>query len=281
MQDNNHVNQLLPGEWPRCRDVKLVDGQLHCYLAFDRTYKLLEAYRSDLHLRFLECDSDRQLVSFLKTWGPLYFVRDAAWMIRNPVSIPLSWCRGYQRWLRALIGLLTAFKGSVEERTALQEYIEAEYERERNSFLPSSDDPIAINCLRTEFGIKTNVSEWVQTSNLPMVRAATMFMLQTVPFMSGATLTCSRGAGGPRVEARWNVDTLEDSLRWMVWQDEANGQPVLCCQECRKVFRAESAHVRKYCSQECGHRVASREFQRKKRAEQQERSNKNVAHKTR
>lgn len=269
MQRKYHVNAIAAGEWPRCQEVRLVEGQLQCHLAFERTYKLLEAYRSGLHLRFLECDSDQQLVSFLKSWGPLYAEWLTLWETRDSVSIPLSRCRAEQRGLRALIGLLTAFKRSAGERAALQEYIEAEYELQFNSLAPSYD-PSAVWLLKSTFRIEASVSEWAQSSNLPMVRSATMVALQNVPFMVGASLTCNRKAGRPQVEARWNVDTLEAALRWMVWQDEAIGRPTLCCEECRKVFRADSAHVRKYCSYECGHRVAARKWQKAKRERDKE-----------
>lgn len=270
MQRQHHVNKISGGEWPRCRKVQLVNGQLQCYLAFERTYKLLEAYRSGLHTRFLECDSDQQLVSFLKSWGPLYAERVTLWETRDSVFIPLNRCRAEQRGLRALIGLLSAFKGSAGERAALQEYIEAEYARQVNSPVGSSDEPFAVWLLRSTFRIEANVSEWVRSSNLSIVRSATMVALHNVPFMIGASLSCSRRAGRPQVEARWNVDTLEDALRWMIWQDEAIGRPTLVCEECRKVFRADSAHVRKYCSHECGHRVAARKWQKSKREREKE-----------
>ena len=171
--------------------------------------------------------------------------------------------------LRALISLLTAFKRSAGERAALQEYIEAEYECERNSPLTPSADPIAVTGLRSAFRIDGSVSEWVSSSNLSMVRSATMIALQTGPFVPGsASLTCSRKAGRAHVEARWNVDTLETALSWMVWQDESTQHPILCCQECRKIFRADYAHERKYCSYECGHRVAARKWQKAQRKRQ-------------
>ena len=69
MQRQHHVNAHAEGEWPRSREVRLVDGQIHYCLAPNFTYKLVEAYRRDPHLRFLECDSDQQLVSFFKSWG--------------------------------------------------------------------------------------------------------------------------------------------------------------------------------------------------------------------
>ena len=42
-------------------------------------------------------------------------------------------------------------------------------------------------------------------------------------------------------------------------------QPVSYCEECNKAFCPENKHERKYCSPECGHKVAARKWARNKR----------------
>jgi hypothetical protein len=84
----------------------------------------------------------------------------------------------------------------------------------------------------------------------------------------GAHLVCRRKRDRRFVEAGWTISCLEDALRWMIWYDEFSKHPLVCCSECRTVFRRETAHSKKYCTHDCAHRATARVWQRKKRAEQ-------------
>ncbi len=253
-----------------CKSVVLRDGVLHCSLATEPTYVLTEAYENDLHIRFANAQTDHDLIAFVRAWGPLCVSEEQA--RSGSASLPLSYCRAFQRWLRALLDLLAAFKCAVGEREALLEFIEAEYESERNSPFPPIE-PMPLAVLRHSFGINGNIADWAKEVNLLGVRSATDFL---VPFASvgpkGAHLVCRRQRGKRQVDASWMVFNLEDALRWMVWYDEFTQHPILCCQECRKVFRGETAHARKYCTHECGHRATARNWQRNKRKVSRSRS---------
>lgn len=258
----NRIN-TIDGRWASCQSVVLRDGVLHCSLATERTYVLTEAYENDLHIRFANAETDHDLIAFVRGWGPLYLSEEQA--RSGAASLPLSYCRAVQRWLRALLDLLAAFKRAVGERAALLEFIEAEYEYEHNSPFPPNE-PGSLAALRHRFGISGNIVDWAKGADLSAVRSATDFL---VPFASvgpqGAHLVCRRQRGQRQVQASWMVFNLEDALRWMVWYDEFTQHPILCCQECRKVFRGETAHARKYCTHECGHRATARNWQRNKR----------------
>jgi hypothetical protein len=69
----------------------------------------------------------------------------------------------------------------------------------------------------------------------------------------------------PHVIAIWKLRNLEDALQWMVWRDEWAEQPLQYCVECNDPFRPDTKHRRKYCSFECAHKVAARNWARQKR----------------
>ena len=231
---------------------------LHCLLEPNKTYDLAEAYEDYLHIRFANADSDEELIDFIRAWGPLY-LPNMAKPKDGVVSLPLRHCRAYQRQIKALLGALTAFKWGKGEREALEEFIQAVEASDRDDLMTHS--------LANLFGIQGSVLDWARSANLRDVRAATDFIVRvTVGSSLALKLTCQRKGNRRQVEAGWNFFALEDALRWMVWYDEFTHHPVICCQECRKVFRGETARVRKYCSVECGHRATAREAMRNKRA---------------
>jgi hypothetical protein len=264
MQMQNHVN-IGKGGWPRCRDVSCRGGRIQCSLDLNRAYDLVQAYQHDIHLRFLECESDSQLVSFVRTWGPLTISVDE-WP-RKESSAPLAAYRAYQRRLKAVVKLLTSFKSSSEERESLLEFIRAESEDWLISpVTPTGSDPLLLVVLTGAFKIDGRIEGWIENATLTEVRSATTFILNSEVFgTGGACFNCERRRGRPEITARWSVNTLEDALKWMIWYDEFTSHPLVCCGACRKVFRADTAHVRRYCSYECGHRVAARDWQRRRR----------------
>jgi len=274
MQYHDHVN-FSNAQWRSCRSVTLRDGVLTCSLE-EQSYDLTQAYENDLHIRLANAKTDDDLIAFVRGWGPLYLTEEEE---RSGVAyLPLSRVRVTQRWLRALLDLLNAFKRAEDEKAALKEFISAECEYERNSPFPQvPPEPIALSSLRSRFGISGNVLEWVKGRNIKAVRAATDFLVPFAQVGPGFAHFTLRRQQHRRVEATWMAPlSLEDSLRWMIWYDEYTKHPLVCCPECRNVFRAETAHARKYCSYKCGHREAARNWQRKKR-----KAEKHVTRKTR
>jgi hypothetical protein len=259
-----HVNTLETGFWPRCREVSIVDGQVSCELALDRAYDLGRAYQHDPHLRFMDCTTVKEIVAFVRTWGPLSSSADE--MKCGACSAPLSTYWNFQSWLKGLVNLLNAFKNSAGEREALQKFIKAEIDNWRSSVIgPAEGEPLLILGLRIEFGVEGDVAAWVNDSPLSSVRSAIELMIATTPVGVRPSFESVRRSGKATVEARWRIESLETGLTWMVWYDEFTQHPLVCCWACRRMFRPETAHARKYCTYECAHRIAAREWQRKQR----------------
>jgi hypothetical protein len=228
----------------------------------EKSYVLMEAYEDNLHVRFANADSDKELMDFFRAWGPLWIpnailIPDGRTPPDGIVDLPLARCREYQKQMKALIGALTAFKWGEREREALEELIQAEIAMNGDLFSTLADI----------WGIRGDALEWAKSASIADVRRVTSCMVESiVGSMLSMKLSLSRSRGERKVQAGWTFMNLEDALRWMVWYDEFTKHPVICCPECRKVFRGETARPRKYCSPECGHRATAREAMRKKRA---------------
>lgn len=264
MKVQYHVNCNLErlGLWPTCREVSIREGSVVCHLSPDRSYDLLSAYAFDPHLRLMQCGTDEQVMSFARTWGPLYFSVDE--FKRGVCSAPLSRYRTFQEWLRSLVNLLASYQRSRNEHDALREFIMAEIDEWRSSpVAPPQSEPLALLGLNQQFGIKGDVSAWIENSSLGEVRSATRFLVSNTAFGGHPSLDCIRQSGKNGIEARWAFSSLEEALRWMIWYDQFTQHPLVCCDACRRVFRPATAHARKYCTYDCAHRVAAREWQRK------------------
>lgn len=252
-QDKHRTNRT-DRQWPSCESVTLRDGKLYCRLDRKRTYVLAEAYEDNLHVRFANANSDDELMDFIRAWGPLYIPDGPAGL----ACLSLADCRAYQRQVKALLVALTAFKWGKNEREALVELMKADSGEDFNLF-----------ALKREFGIEGSELDWAVRAPLPQVRAAANSLIESVV---GAQfpLRISFDVHGNRrrVVAGWNFTHLLDALLWMVWYDIFTKHPVVCCAECRTIFRGEDARPRKYCSEKCGHKATAREAMRKKRAAQ-------------
>jgi hypothetical protein len=254
------MNLFIPeGEWRPCKRVTFQDGLLHCVLDSGRTYVLAEAYDNDLHIRFANANSDEEMVSFIRAWGPLY-VPSGQIPPDGRVLIPRDYCTILQREMKALIEALSAFKHGKGEREALGALLDAE-----NAL--DEDKENTSRSLARAFGITQEVQDWLNLAGLSDVRAALDYVVgHALSSVScSIKLSCRQGGRRRRVEAGWELLTLEDALHWMVWYDEFTNHPVVCCAECREVFRGETARARKYCSDKCGHRATARVAMKKKR----------------
>jgi hypothetical protein len=263
MKVQHHVNMLQRGRWPRGREVSLDGDQIRLRWTPDHTYDLFEAYPRFPHLSFLKCKTDQELVSFVTSWGPLNLTAEERTL--GISSMAVSSYRVSQRWLKAVISLIDGFKNSREERQHLREFLAAELVCcQESPVKPIGNQSLVEFSFRQTFRIAEDTTSWIERTDLQRVRTAAGYVLGITTFVGGAGLECGRKEGKPHIDARWSVDTLEDALRWMVWQDEFNQHPLLFCRECLQPFRALSKHRRKYCSSECGHRVAARNWKKRK-----------------
>lgn len=231
------------------------NDNLQCWLDRGKSYDLAEAYEDNLHVRFANADSDEALISFIRAWGPLYIPTEG----QDVACLPLADCRAYQKQIKALLGALTAFKLGKDEREALEELIGAESAVSRRN----------TSNLNHVFQFSGNALNWAKRASLGEVRKATNFLIESaVGAQFPLRISCHFRGNRRRVVAGWTFTSLFDALLWMVWYDEFTRHPVICCAECRTVFRGETARRRKYCSETCGHRATAREAMRKKRAQE-------------
>ncbi len=288
VSNQSHIN-ITQGQWPRCRDVTLRDDVLEYRLDFARTYSLLEAYRRAPHVEFANATTDRDLVSFMRKWGPLALDPPTP----GVMSLSLPLLRAEQRWFHTLMGLLYASRRAEREAEALRAYIEAEYEQANQRFGTIKDEerdletepilfmgeplPLVVaehfsrplSALRGQFHIKGSIPDWARSVDLRTARAARACLIPLLPEGAITRLVCGRRY----IEAGWNLFDLKQALSFYLWYDLFTKHPIICCPECARVKRARSAHPnQKFCSQKCEHRATARAWQngynKRKRAEQ-------------
>jgi len=274
MSNQQRINRR-GGTWPRCRDVTLRDGVLHCALDRGRAYVLIEAYRSNPHVQFANAETDRHLIAFLRRWGPPFLNPETP----GVVNISLAPFRVEQRWFRALLGLLHASRLAENEAEAFRAFIGAEHELAglisssvKEMEVEAFSSPLSAE-LRKEFHIEGSIPDWTRSADLGALRAARACVIRDLPIGASTHLVCGRRY----IEAGWNLYDLMQALRWMVWYDVFNQRPIICCPECGKVKRAKTARAnRKFCSQRCAHRATAREWQKK--YNKRKRAERRVAH---
>jgi hypothetical protein len=255
-QDKQRTNTFSV-KWRSCKSVILHDGELHCLLEPEKTYDLAESYGDKPHFHFMRAASDDELRRFIRAWGPLY-IPNGQIPADATVRLPVSLCRAYQRQMNSVVRALTAFRLGNGERGALEELIAAMLAVAQGDL-----DPYFV----VRFGVTGDVLEWAKKISIADVRAATNHLLDTVLTpMFHLRLAMRHSRNRRVVEAGWTFMNLEEALRWMIWYDEFNERPIICCAECLEIFRGDSTRARKYCSDTCGHKATARKAMRKKRA---------------
>ena len=157
------------------------------------------------------------------------------------------------------MGILAAFKQAERESESLLAFLEAEQERE------PKDDPVTFLMLRLSFNIAGNLFDFVKSANSSTIQALIRYLIPIASdTLNGVKLICLDRGKKSVIEAGWDISDMQTALRWMIWYDEFTKHPVLCCQECRTVFRGKTAHVRKFCDDyRCARRVSARKWRRK------------------
>ena len=135
---------------------------------------------------------------------------------------------------------------------------------------------------RITFGFDENLRRWVESATPAELDRACGVFLRFFPrtdYNLRFVVERNRSGNVPRASVTSvNIGSLADALHWMVWQDEFLKHPFQFCEECEKLFKPRTHHARKFCDNGCGHRRASREFERMKRKSEKEA---NGTHKTR
>jgi len=257
--------------WPRCATVELRDGALYCELALNRQYDLIDAYRSDPHIQFLNCKSPEDLRLFTRAWGPLYLVctRGAEEIVHGTAIRRLDETHAHQRWLHAIKGMIDACKGVADQRVALVEFLGAESDMDRtsNTYQPGSA-PLFHQILQQRFQLEDDLAGWVASADLSSVQRALAFTVEMKLQGPRGGLRVDQKGRRIEIKPRFAVGTLWDALQWMLWLDEWNRRLPLSCLECHRIFRPLTAHEMKYCTHQCAHRASNREWRRKNLREQ-------------
>jgi len=291
MQHQHRIHVIASVSWPRCAKVDVKDETLHCELALNRDYDLIDAYPKDPHIQFLNCQSAADIEGFTKTWGPLYLVQTQGnedLKVRK-LDRRLDEWMAHRRWLRSVKGLIDACRSLDDERKSLVEYLVAENDMERTGpgFRPGQQ-PLAYLHLRSLFRHEGNTVDWAESAPIGIVRKALASSLQiclTAPAGYGVRVEESKGKF--EIKPSFGIGNLWEALRWMLWFDEWNQWPPIACLECHKIFRPLTAHKIKYCTHKCAHRATNREWRRKdlrrkkEIGKKQERGGTNVTRKTR
>ena len=265
MQLRKHVHGIGPDVWPRCSEVDIDQVRIGYKLAEGRAYDLVKAYAEEPHVEFANCRNDADFRRFLLRFGPLHL---------NEVNLKHGFgvvrLRDYQaasRFLRAIMQVMDACKKPQDPRAALVEFF---------SSLPNNVSPgplreafkqyISLEEISPLAGSMTtgDPAEWAQHASVTDVRKA------LASCVGGWFRSPNRW--GFRVQPRGKVFEIEpsfelnslwDGLRWMLFFDEWNHRPPVLCQECPTIFRPQTAHKKKFCSPECAHRAANRDWRRK------------------
>jgi hypothetical protein len=267
MQHQHHIHDIATVLWPRCTKVEIRNDLIYCELAKDRQYDLVGAYPKGPHIQFLNCETDDDLQSFVRAWGPLYLVHtpgDEEIRLGKAVR-KLDECQAHRRWLRAVKRMIDACKGLEDERSSLVEYLAAEVDMERTDATHQPDKaPFFYEVLRHRFHYVCDSVAWAASTDIGSVKKALAYSVEmNVSAPSGYGLKVDERPKGFEIRPHFSLGTLWDALRWMLWFDEWNRWPPLPCLECHRIFRPSTAHKMKYCTHECAHRATNREWRRK------------------
>jgi hypothetical protein len=262
---------LRENEWPRPSRVVIHDGNLRCEFIPAKYYNLQDSYRQSPHTQFLNARTDSEMLKFVKTWGPLDLNFDPP--TAGVVTNTLAKCHARRRQLTALIGLIGAIEDAAMERESLQEFLDAEAER---SGVDAEDfrrrhpgqhyyqiDDFRLSVQRA-FRVQGSLSEWVARASMTEIRSALEYVVEGTSIAPLSFLRVILHGDKSVVRNQWLFVSLEGALKSMVWFDLDRKDPLYCCQECRRFFKSESKHERKFCDDpRCAKRAARRNWRRR------------------
>jgi hypothetical protein len=287
MQLRKHVHGIAPDVWPRCGEVDIDQDHIGYKLAEGRAYDLVKAYAEEPHVEFANCRNDADFRKFLLRFGPLHV---------NEVNLKHGFgvvrLRDYQaasRFLRALIQIMDACKKPQDPRAPLVEFLSSLL----NNVAPGPLREAFKQCISLEEisplagSIKTgDPAEWAQHASVTDVRKALASCVEDW-FSSPSRWGFRVQPKGKVFEIKpsFELNSLWDAMRWMLFFDEWNRRPPVLCQECPTIFRPQTAHKKKFCSPECAHRAANRDWRRKdlrkQKANRKQKGDSNVTDETR
>ncbi len=275
MKVQHRIDVIPENEWPRPSKVTIHGDSLECEFEPARYYDLQGSYRFSPHSQFLNARTDSEMSAFVKAWGPLYLRLDQP--CAGVVTHALSEYHAKRRRLAAILGLINGIGEAAVERERLQEFLNA--------------DPPGHFAVRSAVRVLGSITEWAAQAKPTEVRSAIKAALHASVLAPSSFLKVVARGKKPFVTTQWAFPALETALSWMVWYDVYRNDPLYCCGECRRFFKSESRHERKFCDDpktKCARRASGRNWRRKdlanKRLAKEANTKKgevNVTHKTR
>jgi hypothetical protein len=239
----------------------VVEGELIGYkLAKGRAYDLVDAYTYAPHIEFANCDDFQ---SFLLAWGPLLHTESKLdWRV-----VQVSQYQACKGFLRAMMRMISACKGLQDQRESLIDFLTAEVNMvESGTTRNLLKQAISID-LVSDLSLPTQIIdpfEWARSASILEVRKALAVCVENwVRAPSRWGLRVDRHGRDLLIKPSFELFSLWDAMKWMLFFDEWNRRAPILCQECPRIFRSETAHERKFCTPECAHRAANRKWRRK------------------
>jgi hypothetical protein len=278
MEVQHHINE---GRWPRVRDVSIQEMEGHRYLGgtldFNRAYELAAAYTYAPHISFMNLCGDHELERFVHAWGPLRLSdreREAGQFMMS-----LDWWWAFHRRFAAFGKLLESFQRPDADRICLRDFLQASEDevRVRQLGQPPANSTVFLATYigqteRLNFGtdfrmdlgpLYQEIAFWLDHAETDAIRGATAFVIERTSFAPSPYLKVEPRQKRSIISATLGLSSLEDALEWMIWNGYWMKSPLMFCLECRKAFRPETAHRRKYDTNECAHRATARKWRRK------------------
>jgi hypothetical protein len=273
MKYQKPINPIPGGYWYRCKHVEFAGETATWELNSGSRYSLFEAYEKTPHRQLIQADTDVALQAFVKAWGPLRPQLDA-WSGSDPIEM----YRNERDALTASVRFLTSVAAPEMQRPALLGMSElSRTDTTMQSFL---------RMLRFNFQIPgemqssfdADIHQWLESVEQKQIRAATAYLVSGFTLsLAIPSFTVETIGNRDELKPSLGIHSLTDAIRWMVWQDVFQKHPFQFCVECRKLFQPEYMHKKKYCTDICARRKASREWEQRKRTKEKE----NVTHKAR
>jgi hypothetical protein len=251
-----------------------VSGErLVCQLDWGREYDLTQAYRYRPHIDFLNLKTDDDLSGFVRLRGPLWLHPFSG----EPEERKQRYWN-FHRALRARLRLIDAFK-SRDKSPLVSAILESVAAEEKHlEFGQESYDGMGgvgfgaslLNLLHGQGD--TPPEDWIPRAGLAQLRDVAAFCIGGA-FSVGSRLNAAWHDGHPEIGWKPDVQSLEQAIEWMFWHDIAGSRPLTFCADkgCGKAFLPQSEHARKFCSFNCAHRSAVREWRHRQRESKRQR----------
>jgi hypothetical protein len=260
-----------------CKAVTLNGDVLHWSLDQQRTYSLLDAYKSEPHRKFISSKTDAEIRAFILEWGPLITqgVEGEASLSRyrderDVLTVAVRLIRAVQQrsnMREVLLELAQLQKKGVDSFGCIPRHMPDE-RRIPSSFEVVTTHPAFDIVVHDLFPGGTSddviLEDWCDGASDAQVEELCVHLVQEFSFTCMPRFAVSRKAQGYQVVASRFINNLSEALWWMVWEDINRKKPFLHCVECGALITRPKA--RKFCSVEHAHRRTDREWRRKNRA---------------